>query len=113
MSQLDIKAFQPLINSSSPSFNSSALGTTSHFYALESTALNRIWQGPMSRSVRVISLGSLSFYVQFGSTLASAGSTDSMLVIGEGVFSVSPSDTNIAVTSSTSAVVNITLGTGR
>ena len=109
----DQAAFTPLVNSSSPSFQSSALGTTSVNYALESTALNRIWQGPASRSVRLGSLGSSGFFVQFGSSTVAAGSTDSMLVTTPQIFSVEPKQTYIAVMSSTSTVVNVTLGVGR
>lgn len=105
--------FEPLINSSSPSFSSSALGTTSFGYALESTALNRVWQGPASRSIRLNSLGSSGFYVQLGTSSVSAGSTDSMLVTGPVVIGVQPKQTHIAVMSSTSTVVNVTLGAGR
>ena len=106
--------FQPLVNSSSPSFSSSAMGTTSYAYALESTALNRLWQGPASRSVRLNAFGSTAYFVNFGSSTVSAASTDSMLVVGPGpeIFSVDPKQTYIAIVSSTSAVVNVTLGVG-
>lgn len=115
MFPLDQISFQPLVNSSSPSFSSSAMGTTSFNYALESTSLNRVWQGPASRSVRLNAFGSTAYFVQFGSSLVSAGSTDSMLVVGPGpeIFSVDPKQTYIAIMSSTSAVVNVTLGVGR
>ena len=108
-------AFQPLVNSSSPSFSSSAMGTTSFAYALESTALNRTWQGPTSRSVRLNAFGSTAYFVQFGSSLVLSESTNSMLVVGPGpeIFSVDPKQTYIAIVSSTSAVVNVTLGVGK
>ena len=109
----DQQPFEPLVNSSSPSFNSSALGTTSFNYALESTALNRVWQGPSSRSVRLISLGSSGFCFQLGSSTVSAGSTDSVLALGSVIVGVQPKQTYIAVMSSTSTVVNVTLGVGR
>lgn len=107
------QAFEPLVNSSSPSFSSSALGTSSVNYVLESTALNRVWQGPSSRSIRLNTLGSSGFYFQLGSSLVSAGSTDSVLVTGSVVIGVQPKQTYIAVMSSTSTVVNVTLGVGK
>ena len=109
----DQQPFEPLVNSSSPSFNSSALGTTTVNYALESTALNRVWQGPSSRSIRLNTLGSSSFYFQLGSSTVAAGSTDSVLVTGSVIIGVQPKQTYIAVMSSTSTVVNVTLGVGR
>lgn len=112
MSQIDVKAFQPLINSSHTAFSSSALSASSVNYALQSTG-TREWQQPSSRSVRVHGVGSANYYINFGSSTVTVGATNGILCGGENsIFSVTPAQTYIAMYSSTSAVVNVALGHG-
>ena len=111
MSQLDVKAFQPLINSSHTAFTSSAI-TASVAYALEATG-TRQWGRPTSRTVRVHGVGTANYFVNFGSSDVTVGSTNGVLCGGvAALFSVTPAITHIAMYSSTSAVVNVALGAG-
>lgn len=105
--------FQPIRNSTEPSFETT-LGTTTQYYAIESTATGRQWQGPDGRSIRIVSKTGDDFYIQFGTTLAVAVSSGSMLVLGgqDNVFNILPKDTHFAIASSTSVAVNVTLGYG-
>ena len=111
----DQAAFQPLINSSSPGFNAVAVDNTAVAFALESTALNRIWQGPASRSVRLTGLIGDRFYANFGASAVTAASTNSVLCIGSVpvIFSVDPKQTYVALVSSTTITINIALGVGK
>lgn len=112
MSQLDVKAFQPLINSSHTAFTSSAIGAASVAYALEATG-TRQWGRPTSRTVRVHGVGTANYFVNFGSSDVTVGSTNGILCDGAaGFFSVTPSITHVALYSSTSVVVNVALGAG-
>lgn len=106
--------FQPLLNSSAPSFSSSAFGATSHVYALESTA-TREWQFPSGRTVRLAGSTADRYYVKFGeSASVAAASTDSMMLIGNipQILAVSAKQSHVAFVSSTSIAVNVTLGMG-
>ena len=110
----DQAAFQPLINSSAPAFNSSALGSTTFNYKLDSSGI-RDWQGPDSRSVRLLSAVNTPYYVNFGASAVIAETTNSVLCLGgtPAIFSVSPSQTYVAMVSSTTVTVNVALGIGR
>lgn len=114
MSQLDLKAFQALTNTTAPSFSSSAIGATNHVYALESTGL-REWQWPSARAVRVIGNGSALYSIKFGDENAVAASSNSALAAGNlrEVWSVQPGQTHVAIVSSTTITVNFTLGSGQ
>jgi len=115
MSLLDYQAFQPLYTSSHASFNSSALGATSHSYALQATG-TREWSLPQARSIRLLASTADRYHVKLGSTASvSAGSSDSMLMLGNvaQVISIGPSVSHIAFVSSTTITVNVTLGIGR
>ena len=115
MYPLDQQPFAPLVNSSSPGFNAVAVDNTAVNFALESTALNRIWQGPSSRSVRLTGLIGDRFYANFGASAVTAASTNSALCIGSVpvIFSVDPKQTYVALVSSTTITINVTLGVGR
>lgn len=110
----DQQAFQPIFNSSHCSFNSSAIGTTSVNYALESTA-TRDWQFPSSRTVRLLADGSALYYANFGTSSVAAASSNSVLCKGgeEYKFTADVKQTYVALVSSTSVTVNITLGIGK
>jgi hypothetical protein len=112
---LSDQAFQPLLNSTAgPSFNSSALGSTSHAYALEATG--RTFQYPDSRSVRLMASTADRFYVRFGDSSVAAASSNSMLVRNGDIaqiFTVTPNQTHVAFASSTTITINVTLGVGR
>lgn len=114
MFSANVAPFHPIPNSSGPSFNSSAMGTTSANYALESTAINRIWQGPIDRTVRLFGEGTGGYYANFGSSVVAAASTNSVLCIANQpvLFSVTPTQTYVALVSSTTVTVNVTLGVG-
>lgn len=103
--------FQP-INSTGPGFNST-LGS-SGLYALESTSINRYWQAPTSRSVAIVSKQTDDFYLVFGSSTVSCGTTDGQLFLGgvERVIHVDPTVSYVMFKSSTDMLINFTLGTG-
>lgn len=114
MSELDVKSFQHLFNTTAPAFSSSAMGATSHVYALESTGL-REWQNPSNRAVRVQGQPDVPYSIKFGTASALAGSSDSALAWGKNreVWSVQPGQTHVAIVSSTTVTVSFTLGAGR
>jgi hypothetical protein len=114
MSQTDVKSFQALTNTTAPAFSSSAMGATSHIYALESTGL-REFQWPSNRAVRVHGTPDVPFSIKFGPSTVTAASSDSMLAWGRTreVFTVQPNQTHVAIVSSTTIIVNFTLGQGR
>jgi hypothetical protein len=105
--------FQPISNSSGPSFNIGA--TSSGLYALESTSLNRVWSYPSGRTVRIASIGADDFYFKLGSSTIDIGSSDGTLVLGGTVelFRVQPAQQYIVFKSSTDVTFNVTLGVGQ
>lgn len=105
--------FNPII-STSASFNL-AVSNVSSANALESTALNRIWQGPSGRAIRIAETGGIDVYIAFGTTLVVAASTDCMMLLGNTVeiFTTKPGNTCIAAFSSTTTTLNLTLGYGQ
>ena len=106
--------FQP-IDSTAPSFEVSLTLGNSTANAMESTSA-REWIGPTSRAIRVSSKTADDYYLQFGSTLAVASTSVSMLVLGSKVeiFNpIRPGLTNIALQSSTDVTINVTLGYGQ
>lgn len=108
------RAFTPVI-STAPAFASSAFATTHHEYALESTALGRVWQGPSGRAIRLSEISGGDYSIKVGTSDAVAASSDSILCLGGVVeeFGVPPDATHISVVSSTTITLNITLGTGQ
>ena len=108
--------FQPLLNSSGPAFNSSAMGATSYGYKIEgSTAGLRDWQGPGSRTVRLLGVPNVPYYVNFGASAVISETSNSVLCLGSepAFFTVDPKQTYLALVSSTTVTVNVTLGVGR
>ena len=114
MSQRQLYPFRTIRGSSAPSFSA---GTTTVFVStsqlFESTALNRMWAGPM-RTVRIAEKDGTDSYIQFGSSLVEANSSDSMLFLGGTVeaFHIEPGQKYIAVNSTVGVVLNVTLGVG-
>ena len=106
------QVFRP-ISSSSPGFNSTS--GPSQYYALESTALNRFWNGPSGRALRVASISGDDFYVQFGTTSSmTVGTTCGVLILGGTVesFAMMPYWTHIGIAASTDVICNMALGYG-
>jgi len=116
------RAFEPFKMIAGTTAPSLQVGATNVFVstasALESTALKRVWQGPSGRAVRVAEKDGRDFWLNFGSSAITAGgSTDSLLFLGGTVETqrLEPGWTHVAmrsVSTSTGAVVNITLGYG-
>lgn len=105
------------IISTAPSFNSSAQSSGDH-WLLESTAVNRYWQQPQNRVVRVASIGSADFFAAFGSSLLVASASEHQLFLGGTVelIQIEPSATPPWVSvfgASTDVIVNFTLGHGK
>ncbi len=112
MSFLDGALFSP-IPSTAPAFAS----TSGHAmtYALESTAANRTFQFPSDRCVRVTSYGTDNFSILFGnSSDVVADTATSVPALGNTVelFKLSPSQSHVAIASSTDVVVRFALGRG-
>lgn len=112
MSQRGLFSFYP-VRSTEPSFNSTVAGANA-FFALESTATNRVWQGPSGRAVRLSSKAADDYSVVFGTTTAVATSSGAILILGGTVetFRLEAGNTHIAIVSSTDVSVNVTLGYG-
>lgn len=108
--------FRP-VESTAPSFEVALTSANSTANALESTAIFRYWRhGPGSRAIRLATKTADDYYVSFGSTLAVAASTDSMLLLGGTVEifdPIRPGITHIALQSSTDVTVNVTIGHGQ
>ena len=106
-------AFYP-IGSTEPSFEK-VLSTASSATILETTG--REWAGPTGRSIRVSETSGVDFRVQFGSSLAVAVSSASMLALGGVVelFFVPAGYTYVAIMTPPTQIstVNLTLGYGR
>ncbi len=114
MTQRNLMPFQT-IDSSETSFEVS-VDSTSVATPLESTAINRFWKsGPGSRSIRLATKTADDYYFQVGSSLVVAASSDSALLLGGTVEifnQIKPSNTHIALQSSTVVSFNITWGYG-
>ena len=104
-------AFQPVV-STGPGFNSTL--DSSGIFKLESSGI-RSWQFPTSRAVRVASMGSDDFSLIFGTSLVVYSTAVGTLVLGGTVelFRVTPSQSYVALQSSTDVAVNFTLGYGQ
>ena len=113
MASLYEYAFQP-INSTAPGFSTTST-ETSIAIALESTAVNRVWQFPTSRVVRIASKAADDFFINFGSSSVSVALDTGVLILGgtAELFRVTPVQTHIIYASSTEVTFNVTLGTGR
>jgi len=114
MTQRFLYPFTPVV-STAPAFQvSGTLASTAN--ALEGA--NRKWQGASGRTIRFAESSGIDYYVKFGSSTVVAAATDSMLLLGGTVQDLKqpkPSDTYVAIKSistSTAAVVNVTLGYG-
>ena len=112
MSNLYLYPFQPIKNSTAPSFSASG-ATAAALFAIETSAL-REWQFPTSRALRFAELTGGDYYVKFGTSDAVAASTDTMLILGGTVevHRVEPGISHISIWSSTNVTVNVTLGHG-
>src|SRR3990167_6047886 len=100
------QAFQPLLNSSAPAFNSSAMGATTYGYKLEGSSSGiRDWQGPASRTVRLLGVPNVPYYVNFGASAVISETSNSVLCLGSepAFFTVDPKQTYVAIHSSTTA----------
>lgn len=109
--------FRPIRGTTAPSFEIGATNVfTSSASVFESTALNRVWSGAQ-RSIRLAEKEGIDSHVNWGSSLITANSSDSILFLGGTVetFHIEPAHTYIAINSvstSTGAKVNVTLGYG-
>lgn len=102
------------VASTAPSFSATFDNTSTNF-ALESTALGRVWQGPGGRSIRVANSGADDFHMNMGSSTIVAASSDSILMLSGSVevfHPLTPSVTYIAFVSSTDVTANVTIGYG-
>ncbi len=115
MTLRNLQPFQT-IDSSETSFEVT-IDSTSVATLLESTAVNRYWKsGPGSRSIRLATKTADDYYFQVGSSLVVAASSDSTLLLGGTVEifnQIKPSNTYIALQSSTDVTINVTLGYGQ
>lgn len=106
--------FQPIV-STAPAFEST-FDDTSVAFALETTALREWTKGPGGRSVRLAGQNSADYYINFGDANIVASSSAGVLVLGGTVeifHPIRPSNTHIAMFSSTTINSNITLGYGQ
>lgn len=102
------------ITSTAPGFDTTA-DDTSVTFALEATAL-REWSGPGGRSIRLASVTAGDFYMAIGDSNAEASSSAGVLVLGGTVEifgPIKPSNTHIAMFSSTTVNVNVVIGFGQ
>ncbi len=106
------RPFYP-ITSSAPSFKVDATATSAAV-VLESSSVNRTWQGPTNRAIRIACPTDATYTVAFGSSTIVADSTAHMLLLGGTVesFYISPDVTYIAFVSSTDVTFSVTLGYG-
>lgn len=107
------QGFHP-VGSSESSFNIS-VGAVSTANALESTG-KREWSGASGRAVRLAETGGADVRIKFGTSDVVAASTDSMLFLGNTVevFPLfKPSFTHLAVYSSTTTTLNVSIGHGQ
>ena len=105
--------FHP-IDSSDTSFEVVLTEANSTTNFLESTGV-REWSGPGSRVVRFATRTADDYVVKFGSSLATAASSNSMLMLGGTVEVITlsrPSINSIALQSSTDITVNLSIGYG-
>ena len=102
------------IQSTAPGFEST-FDDTSVVFALESTSLREWTKGPGGRSVRLASQQSDDFYIAFGDSNAEASSSAGVLVLGGTVeifHPIRPTNTHLAMFSSTTLNVNVVIGYG-
>lgn len=106
------RPFTP-VNSSGPGMLCEVTATSVR-YALESTTLNRTWQQPSNRAVRLACSTADDYYVNFGSSTVMCESTNGMLILGGSVetFFLAPAQTYIAFAGATGFNVSVTLGYG-
>lgn len=105
--------FQPVANSSGPSFTIAA--TSSGLVALESTTINRVWPYPSGRTLRIASISGDDFYIKLGSSTIDAASSDGTLMLGGTVelMRIQPGQSYLSFKSSTDVSFNLTLGVGQ
>lgn len=115
MSQRYQHPFTP-IDSTAPSFQAAVDGATAQTFALQSTGEREWFHGPGARSIRFADTGTEDYYMVFGTSDITVGSTNGTLILGGTVeifTPVKPSHTHIAmIGSSTDTTVNVTLGYG-
>jgi len=99
-------------NSTDPGFNTAL--ASSGLVVLESTSINRRWQGPSNRAIRVAAIASDDFYINVGTSLITCGTTNGVLILGGTVesFYLQPKDAYVCWKSSTDVSFNITIGYG-
>ena len=114
MTDRNAKPFEA-VNSTAPAFQVS-ITSASTTNALESTGV-REWDGGGGRSFRISSLaGSGDFHFVLGTSDVTCSSNTTLQMIGGTVevwSQVKPSNTHIAMYSSTDVTANITLGYGQ
>ncbi len=107
--------FKPVTGTTAPSFNTGTVDSTSLSFALQSTALGRVWQGPSNRAVRLASIAAADYSVAFSSSSGIvASSSEGLTVLGGTVevFAIPPDVEFLAIASSTDVAVNVTPGYG-
>lgn len=113
--------FVPLA-SSEPSFNCTFSGVASSAQLFQLDSTTRIWSGPTGRSIRLSETSGIDYFIQFGSSLAAAQSSASLMVLGAVVetFRITPDLStstsvwmSVLTTSTGVSFVNCTLGYGR
>ena len=122
MSQVgNLHQFQPIRESSAPSFQTSANDThlmtgieASATDAIDSTNIRK-WDYPTNRVIRLASKAGDDFHVALGSSDVVAVANNDMLVLGgaQEILRIQPGQDSISIVSSTDVFVNVTLGYGR
>lgn len=107
--------FMPL-PTTAPSFSATVTATGDVFRLETSSTVARVWGSPTNRYVRFASTTAVPMYFKFGTTaatdLATVGTTPLLVFPGEYIFPVLGSQPGMsAILSSTSAALNVTLGT--
>ena len=103
------------VQSTAPAFEST-FDNTSAVFALEATGVREWTKGPGGRSVRLAGQAGDDFYIAFGDSGAEASSSAGVLVLGGTVeifHPIRPTNTHLAMYSSTTLNVNICCGYGQ
>ena len=121
MTNVALTQFQPIRESSSPSFQASA-NDTSKVFGIEASAPNAVgatnvrkWDYPTNRVVRLASRAGDDFHVMLGSSTITATTTFRPLILGgtQEILRIQPGQNSLALVSSTDVFINVTLGYGR
>ena len=112
---LNSSPFRPSLHGSSSPTVQSTLGSSGILYAFQSTGL-REWQFPSNRSVLFTEFSGADYWINIGtSDVVCVANTLGIPILGgtQQVFTLSsPSQTHFAFASSTSVIVNATIGHG-